>query len=145
MSWAPAAEVTPEHREAVLKMLKATRQKEIFEKTTMGAVRASMEEMKLQVPIEKQEAFGRAVTRVVQLLEEELGWDKLQDQVVALYAERLSLADLNELVPLLENPAMQKYLTISTEVGTKIGEVNREMMSKIQPKIFEIIQEEMGS
>ena len=138
-----ALAVDDAHREAIQKLIAATRQKEQYEKQTTAAVKSSMEAMEAQVPEPKKEAFGRAVARVMALVERELSWAGIEDRVIEAYAEALTLEQVNELVPLMESEAMQRYLNTAAGISVKVGEASREAATKLQPQFQEIIMAEM--
>ncbi|GAA5145806.1 hypothetical protein GCM10023213_37920 [Prosthecobacter algae] len=139
----PALAVEPEHQAAIEKMFKLMHQQEQYETSMTAGFESALGGAVDQMPEEQKAKFKVAIERVKEFMKAEIGWDKMKGELVELYAQNLTLAEINAVLPLLEKPEFQTVVVKQLKVLPEAAKMGATKAQALQPKIMQIIQEEM--
>jgi uncharacterized protein len=87
------------------------------------------------------EASDRAQSmqeKVMDVIAEELSWDKLKDDYIAIYADTFSEEELKGLLEFYQSPVGQKFISKNPELMKKTMEVTQKQLAVMMPKIQQI-------
>lgn len=135
--------IEPEHQKLIEQLMEVNRSKEMYNQSVVGSFEASIANTAKSLPPDQQEKFGKAMERVKALLIERLGWEVLKEEVMALYAERFTAAELEAVLPLLQKPEMQGFLAKQGQLTSDLSKLTSEKSQALQKEIMAIVQEEM--
>lgn len=89
------------------------------------------------------ESVSAQTTKIFDLVAEELSWNKMKAEYVALYAETLNEQELRDLIAFYKTPTGQSFVKKQPELMQRAMEINQKLMIKIMPKIQAITQESL--
>jgi len=89
------------------------------------------------------ESVSAQTTKIFDLVAEELSWNKMKADYVALYAETLNEQELRDLIAFYKTPTGQSFVKKQPELMQRAMEINQKLMIKIMPKIQAITQESL--
>ena len=130
-----------DHREAAKELMRVSGTEQI-----MGQMQLQIESMFLNISAdanytqEQQEVVNSYRARVGKILEEEMIWKKIEEDIVDLYVESFSLDDLNELITFYKTPPGRKMIEKMPEVMLRSAEISRQQMRHIIPRIKTLAQ-----
>lgn len=84
------------------------------------------------IPGQGQSEAGK---KVLDMIMEELSWDKIKDDYINLYAEVFTKPELQDLIKFYESPAGQAFVKKQPELNQKSMMLSQKMMMKIMPKL----------
>ena len=89
------------------------------------------------------ESVSAQTTKIFDLVAEELSWNKMKAEYVALYAETLNEQELRDLIAFYKTPTGQSFVKKQPELMQRAMEINQKLMIKIMPRIQAITQESL--
>lgn len=117
----------------VAKLMKASQQREMLEKTMATMFSA----MQAQMPSPAQQVMK-------DFLAEEMSWAKFESDIMRIYCEVYTEKEMTELVTLYESPAGQLMLRKMPEVMQKSQELSSTRMQAAMPRLMQRMQEAMA-
>ena len=138
----PIASFADAHRDAAIELMRVSGTEQI-----MGQMQLQIESMFLNISADtnytqaQQEVVDRYRDQVGKILDEELIWQKIESDIIALYVESFSLDDLNELITFYKTPLGQKMIEKMPAVMLRSAEVSRQQMRFIIPRIKTLAQQ----
>jgi hypothetical protein len=140
------ADLTPSHQAAIEKLLVALNVQKQFEsnlilgfETGMGATSDQIKAL----PPEQQAKFARGIEKVKAAMMEQMGWEKLKPQILAVYAKNFTEQEAKDVTALMESPAGQLFVTKQVPLAAEMMKETQGKMKILQPQIMQIMQEEM--
>jgi len=82
--------------------------------------------------------------KMMDLMAEEMSWEKLKDDYINVYTEVFAKEELRELINFYKSPIGQKYVEKTPEVTRKIMLLSQKHSSELMPKIQKMIEEIIG-
>lgn len=116
-------------------------------------IRKMMFDMSKQMGIseEESELFNRHMDRLISLLEDEFGWNKLKNDFIRIYQETYTEEELNSFIAFYKTPSGQKLIEKMPVLMKKSMEISQrnmplmiEKMKVLQAQMMEDIQNEMA-
>jgi hypothetical protein len=80
-------------------------------------------------------------SRVLDLIEAEMSWDKVKGQYVELYATVFTESELKGLIEFYRSPIGQAFIRKQPELMQKSMELNQRLMMNLQPKMMQLIKD----
>jgi len=106
---------------------------------------AMMKEMLLPAQMERmKEVTGeedmdpdavRRTNEVLDMIAEELSWDKMKEDYITLYAETFTEEEMDGIIAFYKSPAGQTFLAKQPELMKRSMEMTQGLMVRIMPKI----------
>jgi hypothetical protein len=101
-----------------------------------------MEKMRQTMgPTSKPGPTPEQTNKLMDLISQELSWDNLKTDYIALYAETFTADELNGLIAFYESPVGQAYIQKQPELTKRSMALTQGMMLKIMPKMQNLIKE----
>lgn len=94
--------------------------------------------------IDTQIIVDGATSQTIEIMEiimEDLSWDKLKDDYITIYAEVFTAEELSELVTFYNSPIGRKYTEKQPEIMQRTMEISQKKMMDIMPKIMKLSEE----
>jgi len=139
-----AIAATDSHKKAAEELLIVTNAEK-----TMERVYPQMETMfkniikQSNIPAENVEIAERYLQRIMELVMDEISWEKLKPQLIEIYLEVYSESELNEIVAFYKSPTGQKFIAKMPELMTATMKINQTNLQRIMPKIQAMSEEMM--
>jgi hypothetical protein len=134
----PAAALLAEELIVLMKIEESMKQgMEISRK----AMLTQTEQMARRMGEANAEQFKAYQTRVLDLIEAEMSWDKIKQQYIELYASVFTESELRGLIEFYRSPVGQAYVRKQPELMQKSMELNQRMMMNLQPKMMKLIED----
>lgn len=132
-----ASETT--HREATEEMLIATG----INKTALSVsnqVISMMEQFYFQMglPQDTMPVFEKYSQQMKELLEAEMSWDKIKDDIVTAYMEVYTQEEVEQIAEFFKTPVGKKYVDTLPELTQKLIVAAQQNMQRISPQMQEI-------
>lgn len=140
----PSHAVEPAHQAAIEKLFVALQMEKQYDISLIAGFEASTGGAVAQMPEEQQPKFKAAMEKVAAFMKAEMGWEKMKGEMVELYAKNLTLEDINAVLPLLEKPEYQNFVTKQISVMPDAVKLGADKAAALQPQIMQIVQAEMS-
>ncbi|MDP6038480.1 MAG: DUF2059 domain-containing protein [Candidatus Latescibacteria bacterium] len=101
---------------------------------------------KMQHQMGKSDSDPEALVKsekMMDMISQELSWEKLKDQYIALYADVFTEAELKGLLAFYESPIGQKFVNKQPELTKRSMILTNRIMLKVVPKMQKMIKEQM--
>ena len=95
-------------------------------------IEQSFSQVTKMIPGRGQSEAGK---KVLDMIMEELSWDKIKDDYITLYAEVFTKDEIKDLIKFYESPAGQAFIKKQPELNQKSMMLSQKMMMKIMPKL----------
>jgi hypothetical protein len=131
------AEVSPETKVLAGQLLECMDMKKQMEQS-FEIVKQSIPSMMSQMGVSgsaSTEDAQNIMTEVMNLVAEEMNWDKLKEDYIAIYAETFTADELQGLVDFYNSPAGKKFTEKQPEIMQRSMQVSQTHMVKLMPKI----------
>lgn len=130
------ADDTAATRAAAEKLLDLFNMDDTFEQTMQQATQMPLSMIDAQdlSESEKQEARA-AVESSMKITMEKFSWDRMKTMFVDIYAEVLSMEELQGLIEFYESPIGQKFVKKQPELATATMQKMQTLMQEIMPEI----------
>ena len=89
---------------------------------------------------EQSELKGR-ISKVIELVGQELSWDKMKNEQIALYADTFNEQELKDLIAFYKTPSGQSFIEKQPEVMKRSMEITQKMLNQVIPKIQAMAEE----
>ncbi|MDA3924531.1 MAG: DUF2059 domain-containing protein [Kiritimatiellae bacterium] len=115
----------------------------------------SFEMIKQMIPAQKEkmnQAMGQTnmpsnvsskSEKMMDMIFEELSWDNMKEEYIALYAETFTLDEMKGIIAFYKTPAGQAFTAKQPELMKRSMEMSQKMMVKVMPKIQAMMEEMM--
>jgi len=136
-----SSSVADTHRDAARELMRVSGTEQI-----MSQMQLQIESMFLNISsdAEYNEAQKAIVARyrseVSKILKNEMIWDKIESDIIALYMQSFSEDELKELITFYQTPLGQKMIAKMPEVMLRSAEISRQQMRHVIPRIKELGQ-----
>ena len=134
----------PGHTKAIEELLELSNTQKSYESSVIGAFESSIANSASQLPPDQKPKFDRAMTRVKELMLAKMGWAAMKPDIVALYGEKFTQAELEAVLPLMRDPAMKAFVAKSAPLAAEAAKLGGEKAKGMQAEIMKIVQEEMA-
>ena len=133
---------TDSHRAAAQELIQATGGSEMMGKVQHEiTLRFDGLISDIGVPAERRAVADGYRKRLVELLSEELSWEKIEADVIALYVNAFTEKELLELVEFYESPLGQKTVTKMPQIMQASVEMSQAQIKRVLPKIQQLSRE----
>lgn len=82
--------------------------------------------------------------QIMDLLAEELSWDKLKDDYIGIYAGTFTDEELKGLIDFYKSPIGQKFISKNPDLMKKTMAITQKQLADIMPKIQQITMKSLG-
>lgn len=82
-----------------------------------------------------------SVQKMMDMIAQEMSWDKLKDDYIRIYAETFSEEELQGIIAFYKTPVGSKFIEKSPELMQRAMELSQRQMGDIMPKIQKMMQE----
>lgn len=140
------AEVTPSHRDAVMRLFKVLKLDEQYDNGMMAGFDASSgltEERLKSMPEEQRTKVTRAMTKIKAKMKELMGWDKVKGDMVEIYAKHFTEKEVEAVIKLMETPTAQMMISKQIGLMAESMAIGQKRAKEMMPEIMKIMQEEM--
>lgn len=127
------------HEAAALRLLEVSRASQMMDQV-YDSLTPQFVAMAEQMGIEgsQREIFDRHMTRVFEVMREEMSWEKMEPHLVSAYTEVYTEKELMELVDFYESPVGQKFLEKMPELMDETIKMTQSMMGEFYGRIEEL-------
>ena len=139
---APA--VSPEYKALIEKLFEICDTAEQYDTALVQGFDAAMEAQAEQMPAEMKAKVAKGMQKVKDLMIAEMGWKKVKDQMIAVYAEVFSAEEIQGIIKALDTPQARDYFKKMAKLQPKMATFAQSKTQELTPKIMEIMQEAMG-
>lgn len=140
------AELTASHQAAVEKLLVVMQVQKQFENNLIlgfeSGLGANSEQIK-SMPQEQQQKFAAGIEKVKAAMMQEMGWEKLKPEVVAIYGKAFSEQEAKDAAALMDSPAGQLVIGKQVGMASDMFKIAQDKMKLLMPQIMQIMQAEM--
>ena len=82
-----------------------------------------------------------AMRKTMDLVMQEMSWDKLKGDYISIYAETFTVEELKGLVQFYESPIGKKFIEKQPELMKRSMQISQEQMMILMPKIQELTEQ----
>jgi hypothetical protein len=90
---------------------------------------------KMNVPQEASDKIQSMQNEMMDLMAQEMSWDKVKQDYISVFADKFAEEELKEIIGFYKSPVGQKFIKDSPELMKKLMEISQRQMGKIMPKI----------
>lgn len=83
----------------------------------------------------EQTEIKTRLAKVIEIVGQELNWEKMKNEQVALYADTFSAQELKDLIAFYKTPAGQVFIEKQPELIKRSMEITQKMLNNLIPKI----------
>jgi uncharacterized protein len=127
------------NRALVEELLNQVNMKETLEKTSEMLKQMVVAQIqKFQPPADNPAAQARLTSfmeKVMDLVTNEMSWDKVKDEYIALYAETFTEQELQDIIAFYKTPSGQALIKKQPEVMKRSMQMSQKMMGQLMPRI----------
>lgn len=98
----------------------------------------------LGLPDEQRPMFDRHMEKMVQIMKEEMSWEKMEPYLLDAYVSVYSEEELREINEFYASPLGQKFVAKMPELIQASMKMSQDMMTKLIPRLREAQQELMA-
>lgn len=103
---------------------------------------AQVEKMKLAAgPNAKAPGASSRIDKMMDLLKQEFGWEKIKDEYINLYANTFTEAELKNIIAFYKTPAGQAFIKKQPVLMQQSLELTQKRIKEVMPKIRAMAQE----
>jgi len=84
---------------------------------------------------------SKRTEKMMDMVAQELSWDKIKDDYIALYAETFTDEELRGMIAFFKSPVGQAFISKQPEMMKKSMELSQKMIMKVMPKIHAMARE----
>ena len=95
----------------------------------------------LGITEEQRPMFDRYVEKMVEVMKEEMNWEKMEPHILTAYVSVYSEEELRELSEFYSSPLGQKFISKMPELMQATMRMTQDMMGELIPRLTEIQQE----
>lgn len=139
---APA--VSPESKALIEKLFEICDTANQYDTALVQGFDAAMDAQAEHMPVEMKAKMAKGMQKVKDLMLAEMGWAKVKDQMMGVYAEVFSAAEIEGIIKVLDNPVAKDYFKKMAKLQPKMASFAQSKTQELTPKIMEIMQEAMG-
>ncbi|MFC5457895.1 DUF2059 domain-containing protein [Prosthecobacter fluviatilis] len=140
------ADLTPSHQAAIEKLLVVMKVQKQFENNlTLGfetGMGANSDQIK-SMPQEQQQKFASGMEKVKAAMMEQMGWEKLKPEIIAIYGKNFTEAQAQDIVKLMDTPTGQLIFDKQLVMAGDMFKLAQDKMKVLMPQIMQIMQAEM--
>jgi len=81
------------------------------------------------------------MNKMIDLVGQELSWDKLKDEYVSLYADLFTDGELKDMIAFYQTPSGQAFVNKQPELVKRSMDISQKMLTQVIPKIQAMAQE----
>ena len=96
-----------------------------------------------QATPEQKKQIADFQTRVLNVVNQKLGWKALEPDFINLYASTYTEEELDGILGFYKSPVGQKMLEKTPELMTKSTEITQQKMREVQPELNQMVQDFM--
>lgn len=134
------------HRKSAKELLELMDVKTNFERSMDSIKQVQMAQLSnmglSDMEIEKAKALQE---KIMNLIANEMSWDKFRDDLVIIYMDTFTEEELNGIVEFYRSPAGQKFIEKVPEIMSRSMQLSQQIMADMMPKIQKITEEFMAS
>jgi uncharacterized protein len=115
----------------------------------MGGVQKQVEQITQSMPgadqatPEQKKQIADFQKRVMDVVNNKLGWKALEPDFINLYASTYTEEELDGILAFYKSPVGQKMLEKTPELMTKSTQITQEKMREVQPELNQMVQDFM--
>lgn len=94
-----------------------------------------------QMTPEQSQKMEQMQTHLMTLIQDTFSWDKIQADMVKIYADTYSDEELDGLIAFYKSPAGQAYVKKTPVLMTKTMDVLQQRMAALQPQMQELMKQ----
>lgn len=95
----------------------------------------------LLTQVEANPELARYQEVIGEFLDKSLAWEKVREDILTLYVETFTEAELTELADFYETPAGQKLLRVTPALSAKLNAIGQRQVEANLPELDRMIQE----
>jgi hypothetical protein len=135
-----AQELAPEHLALARQYVDLTDKASVYEITLVEVGIETMRTLVAQAP-DSYDVVDQAITKTLEAYKARKG--ELMDQFARIYAQRLSIDELREIVAFYETPTGQKLATVATAANTDLQTVINLFQINLRTEFFAQVRSEL--
>ena len=137
-----ASASTDSHRQAALEMLSISRVDKMIEPMMENVMSMIQQQMaQVDIPEDKKPIIQKYNQKIVETLRQEMQWEKMKEDFVALYLNVYTEEEIRELTEFYSSPLGQKMLDKMPELMQASLQISQSMLQQTLPKIQQLSQE----
>ena len=137
-----ASASTDSHRQAALEMLSISRVDKMIEPMMENVMSMIQQQMaQVDIPEDKKTIIQKYNQKIVETLRQEMQWEKMKEDFVALYLNVYTEEEIRELTEFYSSPLGQKMLDKMPELMQASLQISQSMLQQTLPKIQQLSQE----
>lgn len=140
------ADLTAPHQAAIEKLVVALKVQKQFENNLILGFEAGMGNTADQIkslPQEQQDKFAKGIEKVKAVMLEQMGWEKLKPQILAIYGKNFTEQEAKDVAALMESPTGQMLLERQITLAADLMKETQDKMKVLMPQIMQIMQAQM--
>ena len=139
---APA--VDEDHRKLIQQFFELTCQKEQFKEGMIAGFDSQTgPEQFASLPEDQKQKALEGVKKVRKMMMGKVTWEDVEPKLIEAYAKVFTKEELEEILPLLDNPKMRAFFAKQVKVIAPALKASSELMAKLQPEIVRMMEEAM--
>ena len=139
---APA--VSPEYKALIEKLFEICDTANQYDTALVQGFDAAMDAQAEQMPVEMKAKMAKGMQKVKDLMIAEMGWAKVKDQMIGVYADVFTAEELKGIIKTLDTPEAKDYFKKMAKLQPKMASFAQSKTQELTPKIMEIMQEAMA-
>jgi hypothetical protein len=115
----------------------------------MGGVKRQVQQITQSMPgadhatPEQQKQITDFQQRVMDVVNQKIGWKALEPDFINLYASTYTEEELDGIIAFYKSPVGQKMMEKTPELMTKSTQITQQKMSELQPQLNQMVQDFM--
>src|SRR6201995_2572401 len=115
----------------------------------MGGVKKQVQEITQSMPgvdqatPEQKKQIADFQQRVMDAVNQKIGWKALEPDFINLYASTYTEEDLDGIIAFYKSPIGQKMIEKTPELTSKSTQITQQKMSELQPQLSQMVQDFM--
>lgn len=132
----PAAAITPEHRALLDEYFTLTEMAKVTDDSLSESLEMQRRHMsRARIPEDRKAQMEAFQTKITELIREELGWEKLKEEITAIYAKAYTEEELKGLIEFYKTPLGKKLVEQQHALLEQTRKLAEERVIAIQPRI----------
>lgn len=94
----------------------------------------------VDIPQEALDQVKSMQNKMMDLMAQEMSWDKLKQDYVSVYADTLTEQELRGIIRFYKSSVGQRFLKKTPEMMKRVMELSQKQMAKVMPKVQELMK-----
>jgi hypothetical protein len=130
------------YRASVERLLLLTRQNEIVDQMFQQLKQIQLQQLQqMNIPQDKLPLAEKYLNKIYDVMEEEMGWEKMKEDFVGIYMSVYTEQEIRELIAFYESPLGRKVTEKMPLLMQQTSQISQKYFQRLMPRILSISEE----